>query len=223
MKIARKAKICFIDILRPTHGITVLNNLHLAQTFELFRWMVQTGDAYRRSRHSIYDIYGLLSCYSIGVNNAVRGFCDCWRRDLWRRFYYAILYQSVDPAITAWRRDYNIGEYGTRIVSISYYLPKWTGGPLNSAGTGQMIDKLLCTTGRLRKAHNRVHPQARSVHSVILEVKPAGWFFRLAYGYKSDSSCWNVIISHQRRDELFVDFLLRTERKMERLVEKGGG
>lgn len=211
---ATKLKVRFLDLVRP-RCMHVVGKLHIAQAFELFRWMVRTSEKFAGDR-SVGTARELLSASSCVGLRRVEPFGANWRQDLWNRFHFAVLKESVSPAAAAWRRAYSINETGTRVVPIRYYT--WSGGGLCSHDTGQLLDRVIRANGHLRKVHNECHPRARWLYNCALRPTASAWELFAYYGFKTDhSSSWMLPICHQQTDELFVDFLTRADRKLGQL------
>lgn len=215
--IATKLKVYFNNLICPPH-INIIYGLHIAVAFEVFRWMVVTGDPYRSKGYPSAGVRELLGHHVGCVNvSSVDGFSDHWKKDLRSRFLSALLDPYTLPSIEKWRKDYKIQVNKNRIVHIRYRKPMFR-GDISSNTCGQLLDRILCNTAgsKLKKQLNDSHPKAAWVQyaTLVPSLYYKRWVIVLHYGHKNDSSSWSKTITIQGKKELFTDFLLRTAIKL---------
>lgn len=209
-----KRKVDFIDLVRPTSGS--FHPYGFGQAFEVFRWMVKTGQDYV-DRGRVTSVYELLSskpgCVGFREVDSFGG-AD-WKRDLGERFAYAILHKAEDGPVKEWRDRNGISVLGTRILPIRYY----------SDGTGvgeEQLTALLTTKGETKAWHNDCHKDARTVRTGILRPYSGYWQFSLSYGFADEErmgSRWELDVARQNPGEIFTDFVVRSRQRVGELVD----
>jgi hypothetical protein len=212
-----KAKIRLVEFLRPAcywpHPYTI------EQAFQVFRWMVKTGEGYRSpGRWGSSGVTELLSkkpsCCGFSAVSTIRSLDD-----LRQRFHYALLSNHGSSAVSQWWTERRITVDAEHIISFPHYTP--LAGPprprprfRSEADIVRAIEDLLDKHRgeRFETQLNSIHRDARVIHSIVVGVDPAGFTFDLAYGFNADGpgemdSEWRETLARSEGNEPFVDVL----------------
>jgi len=216
--IASKLKVRFNELICPPHS-GAFYSLHTAVAFEVFRWMMLTGDPYRTKDYPQSGVREFLGNHVGCVNcRGVDGFSDNWKQDLRARFLSALLDPDATGVVRQWRHDYKIQVGASRMIPVRYRKPMFSDG-ISSSNCELLLDRILKDAPgcRLKKQLNKYHADANHVQAVILvpSLYYKKWVFVMHYGAKNDCSSWAQTITIQGNDELFTDFLLRTALKLQ--------
>jgi hypothetical protein len=203
-KIRTKAKIRFIDFLRPDFFPYPYT---LEQAFHVFQWMVATGEKYTKYSHSgVLDLLSMNpSC--IGIN-PVRPIVSI--DDLRRRFHYALLASHEVPLVAAWKQANGISIQAEKWILFPHYTP-FEGSPYGSEATIKTaLEKHLGDSRgiSLNVSLNSCHLTARWVGGVSIAVSQRGFKFVLDYGFENDTG-WNHTLATSEPNEPFTTTMHR--------------
>jgi hypothetical protein len=214
-KIKTRAKIRFIDFLRPgsfPYPYTIEQALHV------FRWMISTGAAYQKYMHS--GVYELLSMKPTCINhNSVDSITSL--DDLRCRFHWALLSAGDSPIVKEWKQDMGISIQGEKILVFPHYTPFEN---TQSEADIQKALKSLLNESRgtvLNVSLNDCHPKAQWVGGVRLKVCPEKFSFVIDYGYKNNTG-WDYELAITKDNEPFTDTFNRAIRTMSKISVSRG-
>lgn len=221
----RSFNITLIDLVRPECYWP--QPLTIEQAFELFRWMVKTGDGYstkeRWGTRSVFDLLGATSGIGHSTILPVRSLAD-----LRTRFHYAILGRAMCEGQAKWREDFRISPLETLTIRVPTYRPFEGAAHLgwNSEAEIQKGLVALCDGShgkRMAVSLNCVHKdKVNWLHHVSIGVSPTGFSFNLTYGEKPIEnrgvSQWNDCIARGRPGESFLDTMARARDVFDCLV-----
>jgi hypothetical protein len=218
-------RIALSDLVQPDSRAFGAHSLEKA--FQIFRWMVKTGDAYREENawSPSTGVRELLSASSaVGLRHVTE---IASVADLKKRFAYAILKYPHHQSVVKWRNDHGIEFGGT--VTIPYAV---TTDPQEREALGfgfrQDIDMVTNDLLGGHKNHrmafhlNGYHHDCRHVHSVKVHVAASGFLFRLNYGEdmvdNRIGSEWSYDLAATREGETFAATLARARDNFAGLV-----
>jgi len=213
-----KKKIRFVDLVRPEFANPYYSHIGPQEAFGVFQWMVKTAEARASKRNGAgYGLYDVLSANLRGRHfrlDDIPPFCADWRESLERRFHTVLLSGLVTNEVEMWKHDNGISITGSRVIPFLHYE---TGRGMVRVCCNENIteplDKIFKFSGRTTKrSYNEYHPEARSVHRIVLAVEPERYCFDLVYGYPKDSSEWrdeSASIESRAREPL-LDFIERS-------------
>jgi hypothetical protein len=214
----------FINLVRPECYWP--QPLSLEQAFEVFRWLVRTGDGYASpTRWGCVGTKALLSATSANDDCSVSQVESI--ADLRTRFHYAILGVARSEAIAKWRSDHGVGPAGKVRISVPTYRPFVGARHLGWDSERAIIDTferltLKCRGQRMAVPLNYIHLGSRYLHRVSVAVRPENFSFILTFG---DEPCaergacsWNETIASTRPGETFLDTFARARDVFEVLV-----
>lgn len=204
-----------IDLVRPDSFWP--HPFSIEQAFEIFRWMVATGDAYRDpTRWGRVGVRELLSATSGTGADEVTSITSL--ADLRTRFHHALLASPRCPAVVQWRKDHRV-EIGARIRVRSPVYTQFEGARhLGFGSEGAIKDTLdritIRSRGQTLKARlNYVHLDVETVHGVSIAVSAKGFVFRLKYGDPFHDnrpySAWSHSLARTRPGETFLETFAR--------------
>ena len=214
-KIKTRAKIRFIDFLRPE---SFPYPYTIEQAFHVFRWMVSTRAAYQEWMRS--GVYELLSMKPTCINHSSVDPITSLD-DLRCRFHWALLSAAVLPIAANWKQDMGISIQGEKIVVFPHYTP--FENTQSEDDIQKALKSLLSESGGtvLNVSLNDCHPKAQWVGGVTLSVHPKRFAFAMDYGYKNNTG-WNYELAATKDNEPFTDTLNRAIRTMSKISAPRG-
>jgi hypothetical protein len=199
------------QLICPSNG-SVAHNLHTAQAFEVFRWLIRSAKDYHKDHQR--DPRSVLS-NSSGFGGTVHPISlKNWKKDLRARFLDCMLSPFAGSSVRAWREAIGMYPGKSRVVPVRHYADRFYDAPLSSADTAKTLDALSNAVGqRVNYQPNQFHRHARWVTSVLLVPCTRGWVLAFQYSYKGDDhSSWQIDVASQSPKETFVEFLMRAHK-----------
>lgn len=216
MIVRTKAKIRFIDFVRPDHFPYPYS---IEQAFHVFQWLVATGSEFTRYQHP--GVYDLLS-----MKPSVCGIDPVYPitslSDLQRRFHWALLSGNEVPLVVDWKKSHGISIQTTKWIRFPHYDPfAGTSAFKSEDAVRKALEKLLGESrGKdLNVSLNSCHLGARWVRDVKVAVHPKGFTFVMDYSFPEDSSWWHYSLATTENNEPFTDTLRRAIDALAQMTE----
>jgi hypothetical protein len=186
---------------------------------EVFGWMVRVAGEPGRNECGVAELLSCQpTCLNFGQPRAFGG--QDWRKDLARRFRYALSFGMPSRSMHAWREANGIKPGGRVVVpgpSVNPYL-RGEANPSNAEMTRRLA-ALLGERGWLAWSLNDCHPRADRIQAVQLSFSCRGAGFSLDYGYNDCSSSWGVVLASQEKGESLLETLDRATDELARLKD----
>lgn len=193
----------FSEFVRPD---ILFGQYTIDQAFALFQWLILTGSAYNQSRQSTpYSVLsGKPDCINFWQVEPIENL-----QDLRQRFEFVFLTPSYSDVITAWLNDNRIGLNQIR----------WLNLPLGEYISGQEVNNLLNTSGRLTAQLNEFHADATQIRRIVIEVSASQFRFILKYGIPNENSEWSFPLAETREHEDFSSGFRVAQSRLNELVK----
>lgn len=225
MALHTKATVSFVDLVRPDSYWPYPYTIE--QAFEIFRWMVRTGQPFERAENWGYAgpvelLSGSPSIRSMSCVKPIESLDD-----LRRRFHFALLSACVTRGMREWRDAERVNVNSHRIISFPYHTPfqgaeDWR---CEADIIKALTNLLIGARGRkLAVSLNSVHPSVRMCKGVKICVGRGTQFrFIMEYGdsLKAFESHWFHELARSEGGEPFLMTLRRAIESLDMLCAEG--
>lgn len=188
---------------------------HPLEAFEVFRWMIKTGNIYQRNGYGVFEcLYRLGGKGAINYPDSYGFYTNQYKINLQLSFVAALFDDKLD-VVNEWRKANNIyiNKYKMLKLNVS---PNYK----SHNDAVYALNTMLYAYGhdlKLKKSLNKYYAQAIDINSVRLSTDGEEWRAILYYGF--DGCEWSVVLGRQGNSS-FSDFLIKSGNKFSKLVVK---